>query len=72
MADEKLNTSPEEKAPAKKGKAAEEKTPTPEDKPKGRRGRKPKEEKAEPGKPGGTGARLETKCPKAKGQKPPR
>ena len=42
-----------EKEPDKKGKAAKEKTPVPEDKPKDRRDRKPKEEKAGPGEPGG-------------------
>lgn len=62
-----------EKAPAKKGKAAEEKTPAPEDKPKGRRGRKPKEEKAEPGEPGGTRARRgrPAKADKAAPDRPP-
>ena len=58
MADEKLNMSPEEKdagekGPAKKDKAAKEKTPEP-DKPKGRGGRKAKEENAGLGEQSGT------------------
>ena len=58
MADEKLNMSPEEKdagekGPAKKDKAAKEKTPE-LDKPKGRGGRKAKEENAGPGEQSGT------------------
>lgn len=61
----------EPKAP--KGKAAKEKAPAPEEKPKGRRGRKPKEEKAEPGSTGGTGARRgrPPKADKAAPDKPP-
>ena len=60
------------KGPAKKDKAAKEKTPEP-DKSKGRRGRKPKEEKAGPGEPGGTGARRgrPAKADKAAPDKPP-
>ncbi|ANU53515.1 ParB/RepB/Spo0J family partition protein [Acutalibacter muris] len=59
--------------PAPEEKAAGEKAPAPEDKPKGRRGRKPKEEKAEPGKPGGTGARRgrPAKADKAATDRPP-
>lgn len=64
---------PGKEAKAPKGKAAKEKAPAPEEKPKGRRGRKPKEEKAEPGSPGGTGARKgrPPKAGKAAPDKPP-